>query len=211
VIVGSSEGVCGLIVLADRIRPEAPAAIAALREAGVQHLVMLTGDGEPTAQAVARQLGLDAVYAELLPEDKLRLVEQLTSRYGRCAMVGDGINDAPAMSRASLGIAMGAIGSDAAIEAADIALMTDDLTRLPWLVHHSRRTLRIIRQNVSAAIGIKLLFVGLTFAGAASLWAAIAADMGVSVGVTLNALRLLRSGRSTALASQPVPSLPRLR
>ena len=118
-------------------------------------------------------------------------IESLVAKYGTVAMVGDGINDAPAMSRSGLGIAMGAAGSDAAIESADVALMSDDLSRLPWLVQHSRRTLAVIRQNIAFSLGVKAVFVVLTFAGLASLWAAIAADMGASLLVIANALRLL--------------------
>jgi len=194
VIFGNDTHVCGMIALADTVRPEARPAIEILRRLGIRHIAMLTGDNEPTARAIAREIGIDEVYAELLPADKVRTVEKLVEKYGHCGMVGDGINDAPAMGRASVGIAMGAAGSDAAIEAADIALMSDDLSKLPWLVAHSRRTLFIIRQNIALSIAIKALFVVLTFAGHASLWAAIAADMGVSLLVISNALRLLRRG-----------------
>ncbi len=197
VAVGNEEHVCGLIALADKIRPEAAGVISELRALGVESVVMLTGDNRETAAAIAEQTGVDQFHAELLPQDKVRLVEELVGRYGKAAMAGDGVNDAPAMARASLGIAMGAAGSDAAIEAADIALMSDDLARLPWLIRHSRRTLRIIQQNIAVSIGVKVVFVVLTFAGYASLWAAIAADMGVSLLVIFNALRLLRI-RSTA-------------
>ena len=129
----------------------------------------------------------------ILPEDKVRKVDELVARYGTVAMVGDGVNDAPALARSTLGIAMGAIGSDAAIETADIALMTDDISKLPWLIRHSGRTLRIIRQNIAFSLGVKAMFVVLTFAGLASLWAAIAADVGASLLVVANALRLLRA------------------
>jgi Cd2+/Zn2+-exporting ATPase len=180
------------VTLADALRPESAAAIRALHDAGVEHVVMLTGDNKPTADRIAAETGIEEVRAELLPADKVKAVEELVARFGTVAMIGDGVNDAPAMGRASLGIAMGAAGSDAAIEAADVALMSDDLSKLPWLIRHSRRSLAIIRQNVALSLGVKAVFVVLTFSGAATLWAAIAADMGVSLIVIANALRLLR-------------------
>ncbi|MDP6707488.1 MAG: heavy metal translocating P-type ATPase, partial [Alphaproteobacteria bacterium] len=193
VVIGNDDHVCGLVSVADTVRPEARESVARLRARGIEHLIMLTGDNRATAQAIAAEIGLDEVHAELLPEDKVAAVERLVERYGTVAMVGDGVNDAPAMARASFGIAMGAIGSDAAIETADIALMTDDLTRLPWLVDHARRTLSIIRQNVVFSLGVKAVFVVLTFTGYATLWGAIAADVGASLLVVTNALRLLRA------------------
>lgn len=197
VVVGNEEHVCGLIAMADAIRPTTRDTLERLRAAGVKHLIMLTGDNAPTARAIAEQAGLTEFRAELLPEDKIAAVEALVTEYGSVAMVGDGVNDAPALARATVGIAMGAAGTDAAIETADIALMTDDLSRLPWLVHHSRRTLVVIRQNVAFSLSIKAIFVGLTFLGLASLWAAIAADMGASLLVIFNGLRLLQAGSKT--------------
>jgi Cd2+/Zn2+-exporting ATPase len=192
IVVGNARHVCGLVAVRDTIRPEARDVVAGLHAAGVRHVIMLTGDNRVTAEAIAREVSIDEVYAELLPEDKLRKVEQLVAEYGTVAMVGDGVNDAPALARASFGIAMGAIGSDAAIETADIALMTDDVSKLPWLVRHARRTLAVIRENIVFSLGVKVLFVVLTFAGMASLWGAIAADVGASLLVVFNALRLLR-------------------
>ncbi|NOZ31510.1 MAG: heavy metal translocating P-type ATPase [Alphaproteobacteria bacterium] len=192
VVVGNGEHVCGLIALADTVRPSARQVIADLRARGIEHLIMLTGDNRATGEAIAAQVGIDEVHAELLPEDKVKAVEQLVEKYGTVAMVGDGVNDAPAMARASFGIAMGAMGSDAAIETADVALMTDDLSKLPWLVGHSKRTLGIIRQNIVFSLGVKAVFVVLTFAGFATLWGAIAADVGASLLVVANAMRLLR-------------------
>jgi Zn2+/Cd2+-exporting ATPase len=204
IVVGNDSHVCGLIAVADTVRRDAKAVIAALRAEGLERLVMLTGDNRATAEAIAAETGIDEVHAELLPEDKVAVIEELVRRHGAVAMVGDGVNDAPAMARANIGIAMGAIGSDAAIETADIALMTDDLSRLPWLMRHSRRTRTIIRENIVFALAVKLVFVVLTFAGYATLWGAIAADVGASLLVVANALRLLRAGRT----SRDAPAAP---
>ena len=202
VVVGNDHHVCGLIALADTVRPAAPRSLRGLREAGIEHLVMLTGDNEPTAREIASQIGVTEFKSELLPADKVAAIDSLVSEYGYVAMVGDGVNDAPAMARANVGIAMGAAGSDAAIETADIALMSDDLSRLPWLIRHSRRTLAVIRQNIVFSLSVKALFVILTFLGHASLWAAIAADMGASLLVIFNGLRLLTYGRAPEATSQ---------
>jgi Cd2+/Zn2+-exporting ATPase len=200
VAVGDDRGVWGLIAVADAVRPESKSIVTALHQAGIEHVVMLTGDNKATAEVIARETGVDEVMAELLPEHKVEAVEALVKRYGNVAMIGDGVNDAPAMARANVGIAMGAIGSDAAIETADIALMQDDLSRLPWLIRHSKATLAIIRQNIGFSLAVKLLFTGLTIVGMASLWGAIAADVGASLLVVLNGLRLLnREGRSISL------------
>lgn len=192
VVIGNDQHVCGLISIADTIREHAAEVVDQLKIAGLEHVVMLTGDNNGTARAIAETVGLDEVRAELMPGDKLKIIEELVSRYRYVAMVGDGINDAPALAAASLGIAMGAAGSDAAIETADIALMSDDLTRIPWLIQHAQRTLAIIRQNIIFALGLKLLFMGLAMGNIATLWMAIAADMGASLLVIANSLRLLR-------------------
>lgn len=193
VFVGDEQILLGIIVMADEIREDAKPAIEALHRLGVKRVVMLTGDNRQTAEAVARAVGIDEVRAELLPEDKVAGVEALASEHQVVAMIGDGVNDAPAMARAHFGIAMGAIGSDAAIETADIALMTDDIARVPWLVRHSRRTMAVIRQNIAFSLAVKALFVTLAAFGLATLWGAIAADVGASLLVVANALRLLRS------------------
>jgi Cd2+/Zn2+-exporting ATPase len=192
VVIGNDEHVCGFLSLADTVRPETKGILADLHAEGIENVAMLTGDNQGTADAIAEEVGIDSVHAELLPENKVEIVELLVEKYGQAAMVGDGVNDAPALARSSLGIAMGAVGTDAAIETADIALMSDDLSKLPWLIRHSKKTLFIIRQNIWFSLGVKLLFVALTFGGYASLWAAIAADMGASLLVIANSLRLLR-------------------
>jgi Cd2+/Zn2+-exporting ATPase len=193
VAVGNEDGVCGLVALADAARPHAAQAVRSLREAGVAHVALLTGDNEATARAVAAQVGVDEVRAGLLPAEKVAAVEELVERHGSVAMVGDGVNDAPALARATVGVAMGAAGTDAAFETADVALMSDDLMRLSWLVRHSRRTLAVVQQNVAFSLAVKALFLGLAVAGFSSLWAAILADMGASLLVIFNGLRLLRS------------------
>lgn len=191
VVIGSEDHVCGLISLSDAVRPEAAAALNALRQAGVKKLVMLTGDNHTTAERIAASVGIDEVRAELLPEDKMAVVGEL-ARHGVVAMVGDGVNDAPAMVKANLGIAMGAAGTDTAIETADLALMSDDLGKLAWLVEHSRRMRAVLRQNITFALGVKAVFTLLAFAGIATLWGAIAADMGASLLVVFNGLRMLK-------------------
>jgi len=195
VAVGDETGVTGVLELRDRIRPDAKGIVARLHAQSVKTIVMLTGDNERTARAVAAEVGIDEVRADLLPEDKVTAIEELVATHDMVAMIGDGVNDAPAMARAHYAIAMGAVGSDAAIETADIALMTDDLARVPWLIAHSRRTMTIIHQNIGISLATKALFVGLTAFGMASMWGAIAADVGVSLLVVANALRLLNGHR----------------
>jgi Zn2+/Cd2+-exporting ATPase len=173
------------------LRQNAAKTVEELRGIGIEHIVLLTGDNTATAQAMAQEAGITEVKAELLPDEKVNAVEGLLSTYGQVGMVGDGVNDAPALARATLGIAMGAAGTDAAIETADVALMSDDLARLPWLIRHSQRTLAIIRQNIAFALGVKTVFVVMTLSGHPSLWAAIAGDTGASLLVIFNALRLI--------------------
>lgn len=192
VVIGEDRRVCGMIGLADRVRDDAKLAIRKLKAAGIRQIVMLTGDNQGTAEFVARETGIDEFRAGLLPQDKVSAIEELVRKHQQVAMVGDGVNDAPAMARSTLGIAMGAMGTDAALETADIALMNDNLLGVAWLVRHSRRTLSIIRQNIFLSLGVKAVFVILTLAGHASLWAAIAADTGASLLVIFNGLRLLR-------------------
>jgi len=192
VIIGDDAQVHGLISVADHIRPESRCAVQDMKDAGLREVVMLTGDNEATARAIAAQAGVDRFAAELLPEDKVSAVEAMVIKHRRAGMIGDGINDAPAMAASTLGIAMATMGADAAIETADVALMSDDLGKVGWLIRHSRRTLTVIRQNIGFALGVKAVFITLAFMGLATLWMAIAADMGASLLVIFNGLRLLR-------------------
>jgi Cd2+/Zn2+-exporting ATPase len=184
-------GVRGYIAVADTVRPGVPAVMQALAGIGIEHTVMLTGDNEATAQAIGKATGVNDVQARLLPEQKVAAIEGLLDRYGAVAMVGDGVNDAPALARATVGIAMGAAGSGSALETADVALMADDLSKLPFAVQLSRRARIIIRQNVGVSLAIKAVFFGLALAGLATLWMAVFADVGASLIVTLNGMRLL--------------------
>jgi len=178
-------------LVADMVRAETPAVIAELKKIGIARTVMLTGDNAATAQAVAEAAGIDEVRAELLPHQKVEAVDELLKRYRSVAMVGDGVNDAPALARASVGIAMGTAGSDVALETADVALMGDDLHGLPAVIGLSRRVAGIIRQNVMLSLATKALFLGLAVAGLATLWMAVFADVGISLVVILNGMRLL--------------------
>jgi Cd2+/Zn2+-exporting ATPase len=164
-----------------------------LREQGVRWVAMLTGDDEPTAARVAAELGLDEHHPQLLPEQKYARVRALRRRYGPVLMVGDGVNDAPALAAADVGVAMGAAGSDAALETADVALMSDELLRLPYAIRLARATLRNVRMNVGISMTLKAAFVVMAVAGTATLWMAVLADTGASVIVVGNALRLLRA------------------
>ncbi|OHD70843.1 MAG: cadmium-translocating P-type ATPase, partial [Spirochaetes bacterium RBG_16_67_19] len=195
VLVGRDGQVLGAVSVADRPRRDARRALAELKRAGVRHTLMLTGDNRATARAVAAELGVDEVRAELLPQDKVEAVRELAARHGGVAMVGDGVNDAPALAAATVGIAMGAAGADAALETADVALMSDDLTRLPTAVRLSRRVGGIVRQNILFALLVKVVFIALTPLGLTSLWMAVAADMGASLLVIFNGLRALRRAR----------------
>lgn len=185
----------GHIVISDELKPDAKAAIAALKAQGVRKTVMLTGDAKAVGESVAKELGLDEVHAQLLPADKVGRVEALLcekSPKGKLAFVGDGINDAPVLSRADIGIAMGALGSDAAIEAADIVLMDDKPSKIASAMRISKKTLRIVRQNIVFALGVKALVLILGACGLANMWEAVFADVGVSVIAILNASRALR-------------------
>jgi len=195
---GCKGEIWGIIAIGDTIRPNAKAAIAALHAAGVEQVVMLSGDNQRTADFIARQVGIDEARGDLLPDDKVEAVKALRAKHGVVGMVGDGVNDAPAMATASIGIAMGAAGTDAAIETADIALMQDELAKIAETIRLGRRTLGIIHFNISFALGLKALFLLLTLFGYASLWFAILADTGATLLVIANALRLLAAPRPSA-------------
>ncbi|MDP3878776.1 MAG: heavy metal translocating P-type ATPase [Dehalococcoidales bacterium] len=193
VLVVSRNEILGVIAVADQLRPNAKDTITALKKAGIKHTVMLTGDNEDTARAIASQVGIDEYRAQLLPEDKVSAVSQLKQKYGRIAMVGDGVNDAPAMAAADVGIAMGAAGTDIALETADLALMSDDLSRIPYALSVSRKTMRTIKQNVVASLTIIALVVTLALIGKIGLVPGLLINEGSALVVMVNGLRLLRS------------------
>ena len=196
VVYGAADGqYLGLLVISDALKDGAAEAVAALREAGVEKTVLLTGDRKQSAEAVSRELGLDEVHSELLPQDKVAQVEALLQRQtGKktVGFVGDGLNDAPVLGRADVGVAMGSLGSDAAIEAADVVIMDDDLRKLPVAVRLARKTLRVVRQNISFALVVKFAILILGALGIANMWLAVFGDVGVSVLAILNSLRMLK-------------------
>jgi Cd2+/Zn2+-exporting ATPase len=183
----------GIIALADRTRESARDAIDMLRRQGVQRVVLLTGDNHASAESLARDLGIDETHAELLPHDKVTAIHALKRSHGPVAMVGDGVNDAPALAAADIGVAMGAAGTDAALETADIALMADELLKIPFAIRLGRATLRNIQINVTLSLGLKAIFLALAIVGSATLWMAVVADMGASLLVIANGMRLLRA------------------
>jgi Cd2+/Zn2+-exporting ATPase len=190
-ILASEDGVLALFAVADTVKTSSIAAVAQLKREGVTP-VMLTGDNQATAQAVAREAGIHDARGELLPEDKLGAIRQMRERYGAAAMAGDGINDAPALAQADIGFAMGAAGTDTAMEAADVVIMNDDLGRIPETIRLSRRTHAVLWQNIALALAIKAVFLVLAVFGSATMWMAVFADMGASLLVVGNGLRLLR-------------------
>ncbi|RLF78011.1 cadmium-translocating P-type ATPase [Thermococci archaeon] len=185
----------GYIIISDEIKEDAPAAIKELKHLGVEKVIMVTGDGEDVAEEIASHLGLDGFYAELLPEDKVRVIEELEKKKTpseKIIFVGDGINDAPVLARADVGVAMGALGSDAAIETADVVIMDDKLSKLPKGIRIARKTRRIVWQNIIFALGVKLSFISLGILGEATMWEAVFADVGVALIAVFNAMRILR-------------------
>jgi Cd2+/Zn2+-exporting ATPase len=192
VLVGHGGSALGVIGLADRVRTNGRDAIDRLRRHGVAHVALLTGDHRARAESIASSAGIDEAHAELMPGDKLQAIGRLRDRYGAVAMVGDGINDAPALAAADVGVAMGGAGNDIALETADVVLMSSDLSRLPYALRLARAALANVRQNVALALGLKLAFVALAAFGVATIWMAVLADTGASLLVTANGLRLLR-------------------
>ncbi len=190
-LVTADDHYLGYLTVADQVREDAAAAVTQLHELGLQ-TAMLTGDNEATAQNIAGQTGIGRVFASLLPEEKVAKIEQLLGEYGRVAMLGDGINDAPALASATVGIAMGAAGTDQAMETADIALMHDDLSKLPFAIRLSRAAMRTVRANVALSLGLKAAFLVAVLFGFGTMWLAVLADMGASLLVTLNGMRLTK-------------------
>ncbi|OIK16368.1 cadmium transporter [Bacillus sp. MUM 116] len=191
-IAGEGKKILALIAVADEVRESSREVISRLHQLGIEQTILLTGDNQATAEAVGHHAGIHKVEAELLPEDKLKFIKKLKKQFDRVAMVGDGVNDAPALASATIGIAMGGAGTDTALETADIALMNDDLTKLPFTINLSRKTVRIIKQNITFSIVIKVMALLLVVPGWLTLWIAIFADMGTTILVTLNGLRLLK-------------------
>ena len=191
IAVGTESSVLGLIEFTDMVRSGAGETLSDLKSLGIKKAIMITGDRDEAAKDVAHSTGVDEYEANLLPDDKVRVVKELRSRFDVVAMVGDGVNDAPALAAADVGVAMGAAGSDTAIDTADVALMSDDITKLVPLFRISKAVRKVTYENISLAVGIKAVFLILASLGAATMWMAVFADMGASLIVIVNALRLL--------------------
>ncbi|MBO0444171.1 MULTISPECIES: heavy metal translocating P-type ATPase [Vagococcus] len=191
-IFGTAQNILAIIAVADELRKSSSEVIAKLHQLGIEHTIMLTGDNIRTAKSIGEQVGVTDIKGDLMPQDKLDYIKELKEKYGKVAMVGDGVNDAPALASATVGIAMGGAGTDTALETADVALMGDDLQKLPFIVNLSRKTLKIIKQNITFSLSIKFLALLLIIPGWLSLWIAIVADMGATLLVTLNGLRLMK-------------------
>ncbi|WP_270329816.1 heavy metal translocating P-type ATPase [Lactococcus lactis] len=189
---GTDEQILGVIAVADEVRDSSAAVISELHKLSIEHTIMLTGDNTKTAESIGKQLGVTEIKGDLMPQEKLDSIKALRTTYNKVAMVGDGINDAPALAASTVGIAMGGAGTDTALETADVALMGDDLQKLPFIVRLSRQTLKVIKQNITFSLGIKLLALLLVIPGWLTLWIAIVADMGATLLVTLNGLRLMK-------------------
>lgn len=192
-LLGTGQEIIGLIAVADQVRKSSLSIIEKLKNIGIKKTVMLTGDNQAAGTAIGKQLGLSETKAELLPQDKLEVIKSLQNKYGNVAMVGDGVNDAPALASATVGIAMGGAGTDTALETADIALMADDLEKLPYTIALSRKALHVIKQNVSFSLGLKLIALLLVIPGWLTLWIAIFADVGATLLVVLNSMRLMKT------------------
>ena len=191
-ILGTAYEILGLVAVADQVRTTSKEVIEKLHQLGIEKTVMLTGDNQRTAEAIGQEVGVTDIRADLLPEDKLNFMKELRERYSSVAMVGDGVNDAPALAASTVGVAMGGAGTDTALETADIALMSDDLSKLPFTIKLSRRALRTIKQNITFSLVVKAIALLLVIPGWLTLWIAIFADMGATLIVTLNSLRLLK-------------------
>jgi len=191
-LLGTEEHILAILAVADQVRDTSYTVIGKLKKLGIQHTLMLSGDNYFTANAIAKKIGITDVHADLLPEDKLAIINEMKEKHGRVAMVGDGVNDAPALATATIGIAMGGAGTDAALETADIALMDDDISKLPYTIDLSKRALNIIKQNISFAFLLKIIALLLVIPGWLTLWIAIIADVGATLLVVVNSMRLMR-------------------
>jgi Cd2+/Zn2+-exporting ATPase len=193
ILIGNGKGLIGIISISDALRETSKESIGSLKNEDIKEVILLTGDNVRTAEKIAEKIGIESYHADLLPEDKVGIINNLKNNYHQVAMVGDGVNDAPSLASADIGIAMGMGGSDAALDTADIILVKDDLKKLPYLKSLSKKTLKIIKQNIIIALGLKFLFLALAIPGLATLWMAVFADMGASLIVIFNGLRTLKN------------------